>query len=244
MPKVNEIFPAIEIALELEPEDLAVFVLQHFKTGIRKNRHNYTLSTQPEYIEYAGEQVEEFCKRLMEAWIWLEKEMFLAPRPASVGSDEFFITRRGKKVLEEQNFESYKKGNLLPSEGLDPILVRKVKQPFIRGDYDAAVFLAFKEVEIRVRAKAEYGNDKRGVSLMRDAFKPGTGPLVDGCLESGEQQGISDLFAGAIGIFRNPAGHRDVEYADPNEVADIIHIANQLLRMCEKDTVEQSGASS
>ena len=233
MLKVNAIFPPIETALELEPEELAVFVLRHLGMGLRMNRHNYTLSTQPEYIEYAGGQIEEFCRRLMEAWIWLEKEMFLAPRPASAGSDEFFITRRGNKVLEGHNFESYKKGHLLPSEGLDPILVRKVKPSFIGGDYDTAVLLAFKEVEIRVRDKAEYTTNEIGTSLMRKAFKSGSGPLADQSVEEGEQDAVCHLFAGAIGKFKNASSHRNVEYNDPNEVADIIHLANQLLRMRE-----------
>ncbi|MFC1716560.1 TIGR02391 family protein [Candidatus Poribacteria bacterium] len=232
MPKIKEIFPPIETALELEPEELAPFVLQHLNTGIRINRHNYTSGNSPEFIEYAGEQKEEFPKRLMEAWIWLEREMFLVPRPASVGTDAFIITRRGRKVLEEQDFEFYKKGSLLPSEGLDPILVRKVKPLFIRGDYDTAVFQAFKEVEIRVRDKAGYTTNEIGTSLMRNAFKSGSGPLADTSLEAGEQEAICHLFAGAIGKFKNASSHRDVEYNDPNEVADIIHLANQLLRMC------------
>lgn len=239
MPKVNEIFPPIEMALEFEPEELAVFVLQHLGTGIRINRHNYMLSSvnNPEFIpgliECTDEQKDKFRKRLMEAWIWLEKEIFIAPSPDSIGTDGFFITDRGKQVLKEENFESYRKGNLLPSEGLDPILVRKAKSLFIRGDYDTAVFQAFKEIEVRVRQKAGYSSSKLGVSLMRDAFKPGVGPLTDSSLDQGEQQAISDLFAGAIGKFKNASSHRDVEYNDPNEVADIIHLANQLLRMCE-----------
>ena len=44
---------------------------------------------------------------------------------------------------------------------------------------------------------------------------------------------MSDLFAGAVGKFKNPSSHRDIEYTDPNEVADIIRLANQLLRMVD-----------
>ena len=246
-PRIAEIFPPIEETLELEPEDLAPFVLKYLKqwheSASTLNKHNFTSCIGPEYEEYAGEHREELGKRFMEAWVWLEREIFIAEQPGIGGSDLFFITRRGKRILEEQDFASYQKGQLLPSENLDPILVRKVKPLFIRGDYDSAVFQALKEVEIRVRKKAGYGNDKTGVSLMRAAFKPATGPLIDGCLESGEQEAIGHFFAGAMGVFRNPVGHRDVEYADPNEVADIIHIANQLLRICERCGVQQSGAS-
>ena len=227
----KEIFPPIETAMELEPEELAPFVLKYLGTQKNINRYNFTLRTSPELAGYAGQYLDEFCERLMEAWIWLEREMFIAPQPGQQG-DWAFITRRGKRILEDQNFEMYKKAPLLPSENLDPVLVRKVKPLFIRGDYDTAIFQAFKEVEIRVRKKGGYDSSEIGVPLMRKAFQPNNGPLADAALDKGEQQAIADLFAGAIGKFKNPSSHRDVEYNDPNEAADIIHIANQLLRIC------------
>jgi hypothetical protein len=42
-----------------------------------------------------------------------------------------------------------------------------------------------------------------------------------------------ELFAGALGTFKNPSSHRDIEFSDPKEAADIIHIANELLRIIE-----------
>jgi uncharacterized protein (TIGR02391 family) len=235
-PGIEEIFPVIERAIELEPEELAVFVLRYLQgleeAGREINRHNLMNIHWEELAKYAGDYKNELPQRLMEAWRWLEKEIFVAPQPGASG-DVFFITRRGRRILEEQDFTSYRKGQLLPSEGLDPVLVRKVKPLFIRGDYDTAVFQAFKEVEIRVRKKGGYDSTMLGMKLMREAFKTEVGPLVDSSLDRGEQEAIMHLFAGAIGTFKNPSSHRDVEYTDPNEVADIIHIANQLLRMCE-----------
>lgn len=228
-------FPPIETAMEMEPEELAPFVLRYLSTRENTgemNRYNFTLGTNQKLVDYSGEYRKEFCKRLTEAWIWLEREMFLAPKPGEKG-DWVFITRRGTKVLESQDFNTYKQSYLLPSENLDPILTSKVKPAFIRGDYDTAVFHAFKEVEVRVRTKAGYKSHKIGVNLMRDAFKPGSGPLTDKNADPGEQQAISDLFAGSVGKFKNPSSHRDIEYTDPNEVADIIRIANQLLRIVD-----------
>ena len=68
---------------------------------------------------------------------------------------------------------------------------------------------------------------------MREAFKPKTGPLTNKAADPGEQQAMMDLFAGAIGTFKNPSSHRDVDYR-PEAAADIIGIANQLLRIVEE----------
>ncbi len=230
-------FPPIDNALEMEPEELAPFILKYLSTREntgQMNRYNFTLGSSPDLTAYAGGSRKEILKRFMEAWIWLEKEMFLAPKPGEKG-EWVFITRRGKKVLESQDFNTYQKSYLLPSENLDPVLARKVKPAFIRGDYDTAVFQAFKEVEVRVRAKAGYEGHKIGVKLMREAFKPEDGPLTDKNSDPGEQQAMSDFFAGAVGKFKNPSSHRDIEYTDPHEVSDIIRIANQLLRMLDDD---------
>lgn len=230
---LKEIFPPIETALELEPEELAPFVLKYLDTQENINIYNLTLGTRQEIIEYAGDRREEFLERLAEACFWLEKELFIAPTPGQ-GGEWRFITRKGKIILEEQDFELYRMEALLSSENLDAILVRKVKPLFIRGNYDTAIFQALKEVEIRVRQKGGYPSNEIGVPLMRKAFRPGRGPLADRALDLGEQQAICELFAGAIGSFKNPSSHRDIEYDDPKEAADIIHIANQLLRIVDK----------
>jgi len=230
----ENIYPPVETVLELEPEELAPIVLKHLSQAVatKLNRYNFSLGTDPDFIKWAGPYREKAMERLMVAWIWLEKELFIAPKPGESG-DWAFITPRGWKVLESQDFSTYKKGYLLPSEGLDPVLVRKVKQAFIRGDYDIAIFQAFKEVEVRVRKKAKLSDKDFGVPLMRKAFGPPAGPLVDKKAGPGEQSARMELFAGALGTFKNPSSHRDIEFSDPKEAADIIHIANELLRIIE-----------
>jgi len=228
-------FPPIETALDMEPEELAPFVLRDLASRGQSNinRYNYGLGNTQDFVEYVGQHRERFLEHLMEAWIWLEREQLLAPRPGTQG-EWMFVTRRGFRLLESQDFRAYAKEGLLPQSGLDPVLSRKVRPLFIRGDYDTAVFQALKEVEVRVRQKAGLGNDQIGVTLMRAAFRPDSGPLTDKTTEPGEQVATMELFAGAVGRFKNPASHRDVAYTEPEEVADIIRISNQLLRVLDR----------
>jgi hypothetical protein len=87
---------------------------------------------------------------------------------------------------------------------------------FLRGDHDVAVFQAFKEVEVSVRRAANdkgagFPDDLIGMTLMRRAFHPDTGPLRDATRVAGERDAEMALFAGAIGFAKNPASHRDVD---------------------------------
>ena len=67
---------------------------------------------------------------------------------------------------------------------------------------------------------------------MRKAFEVEGGPLTDTTAEQGERQARSDLFAGAIGSYKNPQSHRHVALDDPDEFADIM-LANHLLRIVD-----------
>jgi Protein of unknown function (Hypoth_ymh) len=69
--------------------------------------------------------------------------------------------------------------------------------------------------------------------LMRDAFAPNSGPLADSVVETGEQVARMELFAGAIGSYKNPHSHRNVDLEDPDEAAEIIMLANHLLRIVD-----------
>jgi uncharacterized protein (TIGR02391 family) len=126
---------------------------------------------------------------------------------------------------------------LLAAGTLDPVLAQKVVHLFIRGDYDTALFQAYKEVEVRVRkgcAKKgqSISDDIVGIKLMSRAFDPTQGPLTNTEIISAEREAIRNLFAGAIGLFKNPTSHRDVKL-DELEASELIHFANHLLRIVD-----------
>lgn len=242
MSLMSKVFPPEDIALEMEPEELAVPLLeclcQFEDTKATGMLNRYTFTLQSNLQEYGQNNYNEIAKAISEAWVWLEKEGLIAPAPAQTG-DWIFITRRGRKFRQTADVRNYRAASLLPDKTLDPKLASKVRPPFLRGDYDTAVFEAFKEVEVRVRGLAPEHKTELGVNLMRKAFHPETGPLTDNTQVLGERQAVSDLFAGAIGSFKNPSSHRDVDFTDPAEVAELIMLADQLIRIAERRRPEQ-----
>jgi uncharacterized protein (TIGR02391 family) len=193
-------FPDRATLLELEPEELAPLLLRYL-TGPNAsgmlNRFNFMQSI-PDGL---------LAQRFMEAWMWLEREGLLAPWPPDIGYVRF-VTRRGYAVVNEEDFETFLETKHFPQH-LDHALEKAVKPLFMRGDFETAVFRAFKEVEIRVRRKAGLGNEVFGRNLMVQAFGD-SGALTDKAAPKGEQDALRELFSGAISSFKNPASHREV----------------------------------
>lgn len=68
---------------------------------------------------------------------------------------------------------------------------------------------------------------------MNKAFGP-TGPLIDPGMAKGEQEGTRALFAGAYAVFRNPVGHREVNYDDVTEASEAVQTASLLMRILDR----------
>lgn len=235
---LKEFLPAPDVVLQLKPEELAIpllkCIIHEEEAGHRNNLilHNFVGVAETEH--FGGDKTSEILKSITETWLWLTREIMIAPLPREGGI--MYVTKHGRELAQSPSIETYLRSNLIPQGVLDPRLSSKIQHLFIRGDYDTAVFQAFKEVEIRVRSASSLPPELIGVPLMRTAFNVANGRLSDMTRLESERQATSDLFAGAIGLFKNPSSHREVNWEDPMECAELIFLANHLLRIVEKHT--------
>ena len=247
--KLFEILSDADSLLRLEPEELAGPLLVSLDGDQRidldstiafdfMERSLEMMSTEIRQ-KYPLKYGEDILFRLMEAWQWLEREGFVAPRPTRLSRErvvnaqiKYFITRRGQTIQTPEDLVAYRKADLLPRRQLHPIIAQKVWTTFLRGDYDTAVFQGFKEVEIAVRKAAGYDDTDYGTDLMRKAFHFKTGKLTNLNQQEAERKAISHLFAGAIGYYKNPSSHRNVNVT-AEEAVEVIILASHLLRIVD-----------
>lgn len=100
-------------------------------------------------------------------------------------------------------------------------------------EFEAAVFVAMKEVEVAVRERAGLLDTMLGTDLMNKALGD-QGPLSDQSRPKAEREGIQSLYRGAISVFKNPTSHRSVGLSDPVEAAEMVLLADLLLRMLDR----------
>lgn len=171
---------------------------------------------------------------VVEAWAWLEGQGFIVPLLTDNNSahpDARTLSRRAIQLA--ANPQQALGDRLLPKDSLHALIREDVWALFHRGKYDTAVFEAMKAVEVEVRAAMEAPTSLLGVKLMRVAFAPEAGPLTDMSADGGERVARMELFAGAIGYYKNSQSHRDVALSDPDQAAEIIMLASHLLRIVD-----------
>jgi uncharacterized protein (TIGR02391 family) len=241
--EITKVLPTAESVIQFEPEELAPYVLDHVAGNSNHLHLNNLLGSSIGGVTRHYNNDARVEQAVREAWSWLVREGLLVEK----SNGWYFISRRGQRIKGRQDFAAFQRSNVLPKASLHPVIAEKVWSNFVRGDYETAVFQAFKEVEVAVRAAGKFPPTEIGTTLMGKAFKVRVGSLIDSTLPEAEQLAMVNLFSGAVGLFKNPSSHRHVVLSEPSEAAEMISFASLLMRIVDvrvaavRDDVEQSG---
>ena len=109
---IFRLVPDAKALLDLEPEELAGVLMEYLNSlfalrTARLNRYNFGLVHTVQ--EYPQNQQEELRQALMEAWVWLEREGLLVPKPGAQG-EWVVISRRGHQLRTRERVDAYRRG--------------------------------------------------------------------------------------------------------------------------------------
>jgi len=242
---VRSLFPTAKDLLALEPDALAPVLLRlawdhrqgavaMFLPGSVMQDTAHLLSGDPE-MSYPYQQKAAVEALVNEAWNFLRMDGLVASAPGINGQNGWLVlTRAGEQV--SASTEAYGRVRALkafPKSLLHPNISEAAWSALWRGDLDEAVFKSFTAVEEAVREAGKFAAADVGVTLMRKAFDPKTGPLAKMSDPESEREALAHLFAGAIGSYKNPHSHRTVRLTDPREAQEQIMLATHLLRIVD-----------
>jgi uncharacterized protein (TIGR02391 family) len=225
--------PDVDVLLALEPEELAAKVIFMLRSRPEAKFNFGTLRRElgmAGHAQYPRERLHEVDQALAEAFAWLEAQGLVIPDEGMNGQNGWRrLSRRAQRFENAAAFADYRTARLLPKELLHPTIAIPVWLSFMRTAYETAVFEAMRAVEIAVREAAGLGPSDHGVPMIRKAFRPQVGPLADQTKDVGEQEALSNLFAGALGSYKNPHSHRHAPIDGPRWAIEMILLASHLL---------------
>src|SRR5687768_6595505 len=111
--KLFDIVGDAEALLALEPEELAGVLLEYLNQQTERerdnlNRYNYSLAHT--VAEYPAEHREGLSRARMEAWVWVEREGLIVPKPGA--SDWSVLSRRAQRLKTRLDVQGYRHANL------------------------------------------------------------------------------------------------------------------------------------
>jgi hypothetical protein len=238
MPTFIDAVPVADVLLALQPQELGEVLLQLAQDNGRHHQLHRTEvlawtrpptgSPQQGYPEHRRGEIE---LAVLEAFHWLTVQGMLIHEDGNTGWCR--VSRLGQRLMRDlAAFADYTRAAAFPKALLHPAIADEVWLDLVRGDLAIAVLRSFRAVEIAVRDVGRFRDEDIGVPLMRRAFGQG-GPLADPARMPAETDALANLFAGALGSYKNPHSHRTVEIRDLTEAQEMVLLASHLLRIVD-----------
>ena len=95
---IHSLIPDPEVVLALEPEELAGFLmgsLNSLPASEQRGLNRFNFGLEHTVREYPEDAQDELTLALMEAWVWLEREGLLVPKPGSPSEGAVIISSPG-----------------------------------------------------------------------------------------------------------------------------------------------------
>jgi len=228
------------LVLSMPIEELAGYLIVHHQNQRSFNVHNVMCGIQspvgpnsiinPAGLDYQTKEL--YKEALVEAYSWAFTEGLFILDPNQIQGNWWKVSRRGRQLKTPLDVLKLADRNILPKSFLHPMILEHAAPIFQMGKYDAAVFQAFKQVEIATREATGLSAD--GATLMKTAFNTDKNKgQINTAEEPSEREGLMFVFAGAIQLFRNSTGHKNIQL-DPKEAAHLLIHASYLLNLLEK----------
>jgi hypothetical protein len=201
------------------PEDVAAIGLAIIELAVQKQTPIFQIGSSIG-VRSTSSRVQDTCDEIMRRYIrplmkFLDIRLFTAP-------DTSFV-KHLSPLADLTNFDDTLKQRCLPILGAgatDPML------------WDSAVRTAGVVLEERLRDVGKISDQNiTGRDLVNRIFGQ-SGTLANKFTISAERDGYRDLFAGVVGVIRNPSAHRLVD-PTPEEGGATLVFVNLLLRKLE-----------
>lgn len=238
---LKELIPNADEFIKMPPAQLAEYLLlDALRTSPR-----FLAVELADYVamHYSVTQTVQVKEAAMEALAWLMSEALVIPdfERTTTGSGWYRLSPRARKATANQKDVQalIRLRQILPKAFLHAKVTEHAVPIYLSGSYDTAVAEAFKQVEVVIRDATKL-TTLVGVDLVRTAFRPAnssnptvTGLLTDTSTLDAEQQGLSNLFAGAMAVFRNPSAHQNLNTTS-QEAGSLLTFASHLIYIAEK----------
>jgi uncharacterized protein (TIGR02391 family) len=234
---LHSVIPDPEDLIRLSVDDLGALIIEYAKRGAGRDwqeTNTYPVGVRGTVGPYPIERRMEILQAVTQARTWLVNEQFATLH----GEDYIRLTEKARQTDTSQGMEAYRQSKILSRDLLHPRIADRAWDHFQKGRYDDAILAAFKEIEVAVRTAGGFGSNNYGVALMNAAFNPNNGRLhdpngVDPNATPGELTAWANLFAGAIGVFKNPQSHRWVGVNQAVPAMEALVLASLLYRLLE-----------
>jgi uncharacterized protein (TIGR02391 family) len=226
---IRERFPTIEDLLRASPEDLGAEIVLYLQERRPQTVAEANLPGDFVHLYGLAGTTEDLSLAIAEGLAWAKRSLLLVYNPAQ-SAHWLILTRAGKEFTREALNRIHLR-ELLPDFMLHPAIRSTCLDIFNTGHHEAAVFEAFKTLEIAVREAAGLPEHEHGRPMVAKAFNPNSGPLTDPEEHFQEREALMMFASGAVGYFKNSRSHRRTDVSDAQEAAEMLIVASHLLRI-------------